>query len=380
MLQNIGNLHGVLLTPLDSPAQILSNTTATLNAAGESVAVIGYVNLSTGPGTSKVLSAAGSGKIHWCPGAGNVFSDAGTTLRLGINDVGATGLEDGTHDVFADLVGGTDTITDSEMAAVTMESGTKTITHGDLIAVVIEMTARGGADSVVVNRYSTAVGAISPHTTVDSGSGPAKLNGSPPRVGIEFDDGTIGWFDTCPPAISLGTGNIGTGSTPDEYALVFQVPFKAVAHGLWAWLTGVSAVDDFEVILYSDPLGTPVAQRTIAQDADLIDTTGNAQWSRPFTSAFTLEPNTTYAVAFRPTTGNTLSLSRLRFGTNGANLRKATMLGTNWSQYSRSDNSGAFGSQDTTFLPMLGVWLGQLSDDVGSGGGAASLIGGSLVR
>jgi len=43
--------------------------------------------------------------------------------------VASTGLEDGTFDVYADLVGGTDTITGSADQLTAMETGTKTITH-----------------------------------------------------------------------------------------------------------------------------------------------------------------------------------------------------------------------------------------------------------
>ena len=119
--------------------------------------------------------------------------------------------------------------------------------------------------------------------------------------------------------------------------------------------------------MYSDPLGgTPVAELTIAQDGDLGN---NETWfSRPTTTTYTLSPGTNYAIAVRPTTANTLSFYRFDLGTGGANLRKASTFGTTASTYSRSDNAGAFGTQVTTSLPLVGIWVDQLSDDVSSGG------------
>lgn len=366
-LQTFGDYKGALLCPYPIVA---STVASVMDAAGESCAAVGHVHLSTGPGTSKVLSSSG-GKIYFRATAAT-FSDGSTNLRVGVNDVGATGLEDGTHDAYGDWVGGTDTISTTALNAVAIETGSKTITHGDLIAIVVEMTARGGADSVSVATLGSAEQLL-PYGTIDTGSGPTKTNRFMPAT-IEFDDGTLGWLDYASshaPSFALWQSThaaFNTGTTPDEIALVFQVPFKAAAVGLFALIGGVAAADDFEVILYSDPLGTPVAERTFVQDSDLLSP-GGVYWSRSFTSAYTLNINTNYAIAVRPTTANSISLHYVDFGSGNGHLRNATMLGTNWSQYSRSDQTGAFASQDTTKLPCVGIRLHQLSDDVSAGGG-----------
>lgn len=373
-LQPFANQHGMLLSP-DVHAFISGGSISfTMDATGESATCVGYVNLSTGPSTSKVLSAAGSGKISWLAGA-ITFANGSTNLRIGINDVStATGLEDGTHDVYADLVGGTDTITASVVNTATMETGTKTIAHGDLIAVTLEMTARGGADSVVATG-TPAVAMQLPYSTSDTGSGPGKGSSGCPRVAIQFDDGTLGWLTLFAPAAYEAPTAFGTGSTPDEYALVFEVPFTATVTGVFADLDAVSSTDDFEMILYSDPLGTPVAERTIAQDPDVFSTAA-ALYTRNFATAFTLLPNTKYAIALRPTTANTLTFQRMNFGTGNAALRGLTPLGTNWSQYTRSDNTGAFGSESTTLLPRFGLWISEFHDGAGSGSSSGRIIGG----
>ena len=364
-LQTFGNGSGTLFVPMPHFPATWSEQATTTDAAGESCAAVGHLLLTTGPGTSKTISAAGSGKISWLAGS-VTFANAGTTLRVGINDVGATGLEDGTHDVYKDLVGGTDTITASVVNTATMGSGTKTITHGDLVAVVLEMTARGGADSVGVVRGdpSTSQSAM-PYGTADTGSGPAKIN-SLPFITVQFDDGTLGFFSTSGFACKVQNATaIGTGSTPDENALVFRLPFPAVASGLYARLASVSTANDIELILYSAPLGTPVAERTIAQDMDLVS--ASEHFSRPFTSTYNLQANTDYAIAFRPTTANTVNYRRLNFNTGNGNLRGATMLGTNWSFYSRTDQTGAFANQDITLLPVFGIWLSAFDDAVQTG-------------
>ncbi len=367
--QSLYNLQGMLLTPAPNNPEFLATVSNnTIDAAGESVTFIGHMLLSSGPGTTKTISSS-NGKIHWRPGA-NTFANASTNLRISIQDVGATGYEDGTPDVYADLVGGTDTITTSVINSTAMESGTKDITHGDLVAVSFELTARGGADSVIVTRTGTS--AIMPYCTEDTGSGPVK-RAALPLVTVEFNDGTLGWFSNDSTVWSHAVSTaFGSSSTPDEYALVFRLPFPATAIGLYARLSGVAATDDFEAILYSDPLGTPVAQRTITQDADL---TGLGQSYERSITAYSLLAATDYAVAIRPTTANTLSLTQYDYGSAG-HLRGATTLGTNWYLGTRTNQTGAF-TPNTNILPILGVRL--LAFDDGAGGGSSTPVGRALI-
>jgi hypothetical protein len=259
--QSFTNLQGVLLSPWPtSPEFLTSLSSTTIDAAGESGAAVGRMLLSSGPGTSKTISSAG-GKVFFRAGA-VTFANAGTTIRVGIQDVAATGLEDGTYDVRGDLVGGTDTITANAIKAVSMSTGSKSITHGDRVAVVIEAISRSGADSLVVNRSSTS--SSLPYSTIDSGAGPAK-SASIPMISVECDDGTLGWFAA--ESFAWNSENataFASNSTPDEHALIFEVPVTCSARGLMLRLGSVAATDDFEAILYSDPLGTPVAERTKA--------------------------------------------------------------------------------------------------------------------
>ncbi len=344
-------------------------TSATIDAVGESVSGIGRLYLEGGAG-SKTISSAG-GVIYVDFGATVTFANAATNLRVGIQDIGATGLEDGTFDVYADLVPGTDTIAAQGVRAIPMETGSKTISHGDLIAVTVEMTARGGVDTVSVNTGSVTSSSFGgfPYITTDTGAGPAKV-ATIPSFTVKFDDGTFGSlsFTSCG---NRSTGlSYNSGSTPDEYALIFRLPFPTTIIGAVADITQMASTDDFELILYSDPLGTPVAQRTLTIDADLVNYP-SAPWGYNlfFSSGYSISANTDYAIAIRPTTANSLLVSQINFNTGNSDLRKTTMLGTNWSRGSRTNQTGAFSSTNTV-LPRIGFYLNGFDD--GTGGSPSS--------
>jgi len=360
------SVHGLLNVVNPFPFRLKpAESNNTMDAAGESVTVIGIVALSTGPGTSKTISASG-GAIYWRAGSANTFANSGTTLRIGVQDVSA-GLEDGTFDVSADLVGGTDTITNSSIMGTLMETGTKTIAHGDTIAVSMELIARAGADSVIATAFAQGNQLVNSYLSADTGSGPVASQNIG-QFSLLFDDGTVGWILYNIPAL-VTTTTFGNGSTPDEYATIFQTPFANTIVGISAILDNVASTDTFEAILYSTPLGTPVAEVTITVAPTLVvSATADGTWEWLFTSPFTPAINTNYAVAIRPTSVNTISLFRLQFGTgNGAN-RAVTPLGTLWSEGTRSDATGAF-SSSLINLPCIGPIFGAFDDAVSAGGG-----------
>lgn len=365
-LQSLGG-SGWPLIPLVGgwPQMSYTNVANTLDAVGESVAMIGRVFLDTGPGTSKVLS---TGKIYFLA-TSVTFVNAGTTIRVGIQDVTmTTGIEDGTYDVFDDLVGATDDIVSGNFEAVTMSSGTKTITHGDTIAVVIEITARGGADTIRVNTAGATGSSQFPYCTLDTGSGPAKVT-QPPLCMIEFDDGTIGHFGEGTLVYELADISYKSDTAGvDEYALIITPPFTCVGRHLLMVGGEVDSGEDGELILYSDPLGTPVAERTATPDPDLYGSAGSSVQIGIYNMAtdFTFTAGVTYAIAYRPTTTGARTLRRVTLPT--ANARKATTLGTNWRQGTRLNNTGVF-TESAIILPVLGVLITQLDDGAGGGGG-----------
>lgn len=359
----------ILLTPfwgtdLDWPAA--PTNTTTLDAAGESIALIGRVHMEAGAGTTKTISAAGGGKIWWRSGGTVTFADGSTNLRIGINDVSAaTGVEDGTHDVYADLVGGTDAISTNTVYGTAMETGTKTMTHGDIIAAVIEMTGRGGSDSVQIARTNSSVAGNFPYSTVDSGAGPAKFTVFWLCVAFEFDDGTMGWIE-CAPSFVASTGGtalatFGNGSTPDEYGLVWSLPFGVQAIGMAAYMGNLASGDDFDLVYYSDPLGTPSSDRSVSVDPDIL-ALGSGWVCQPWATSITIAANAVHCLSVLPTTANSVALHGATFA--DAKLRRQLILGENSRLGTRSNVTGAF-AETTTSVPYIGLLIDGFHNGAG---------------
>lgn len=358
-------------------ADIAAGSALTINATGESLFSIGRVRLKAGSG-SKTFSSAG-GALYLPIGGSLVFANAGTTLRFGVQDV-ASGLEDGTFDVFDDYVPGTDTLTASQYNKVTMTSGSKTIAHGDLLAVGMELTARAGTDSInnapVTNIYESGRQLAYPITSHDSGAGPAKTIGGWTVV-IQFDDGTLGWIDGLPACLNLQGGTsvaYNSGSTPDEYALLGSFPYKCTLGMLAARISNVASVDDFELVLYSAPLGTPVAERTVAVTASDLGATDNSFVGQM--TPYDIPANTVIGIAMRPTTTNNISLVYYNLQTGNGALTAFSDFDS-MGLYSRTNQSGAFALVNALHVPNMYAWQTALDDGASAGGGshASAYIG-----
>lgn len=351
---------------------------STVDAAGEYVHMTGYCYLEGRTGT-KTISSAG-GKIHFLVGAATItFSNAGTNLRVGIQDTstsaGPPARGDGTFDVYDDLVGGTDTLTALTQKTATMSSGTKDITHGQLISVVIGMTSRGGTDSMKVRnvRGVDNLGAEIPNVVLET-SGPTFTGqASVPNVVIEFDDGTFGFL--------FGTWHTSTGavvtsvafnssSTPDEYLNVIEFPYPVDVLGLSVLIVPSAAAADFELILYSDPLGTPAVIETVSVSAENNLATSTARTCAVLLSTVrSLSANTQYGVAIRPTAATNVTIYTHDVG--AAAHWRGHDLGENCYLATRSNQTGAFSATTTRRVLGLSVCLAAFGDDAGGGGGGS---------
>ena len=197
---------------------------------------------------------------------------------------------------------------------------------------------------------------------------------------IEFDDGTYGFIDgalVLEPVLStnfFSTASIDTGTNPDEYALIFELPVPVTVDALMGVINPEATTSDFELILYSDPEGTPAAIETIAIDANQVAGAGIARrMVVPLTTPRALSANTKYAVAVRPTTTNNITV--LTYGVNDAAHWAAHSLGTNGYAGTRIDQTGAF-SPDTVQRVHLGFRVSALDDGTGSGSGGQRIFGG----
>lgn len=376
--------------PIEIPALIIkgqssvSSIAATMDAANEQVHLVGHIVLEGGSaGGPKTISSAG-GKIHWRSGA-VTWAAAGTTVRLGIQDLSTAtspAQGDGTHDVYEDLVQGTDTVAANTAYATAMGSGTKTIAHGDKIAVAFEMTVRNGSDSVVTTQYNPAYAPSAFQL-------PAVMLGTPtfarqvafPSVVIEFNDGTIGWVaPSCPILGGFGSASFHVNtSTADEYGNIFSPVAAMRSVGIVVNITPSSAAADFEICLYSDPLGTPVLIEAIAVDATQLGNpagfTGGSYFF--FSTEITLSVGTAYGITVRPTT--TTSLITYYQDVSVAAHWKAISLDDTCYAIRRLDNAGAFsdynGGTAKTRRMNISLLVDQFDDGAGGGGGGGMLQG-----
>lgn len=333
------------------PPVYVNSTTASpttqLNATGETCHLIGTILLENPLGGSKTISAAGGGSIVWRAGL-STLANAGTTFKVGIQDVSTASSPaqgDGTFDVEASFTGGGGGVSSNAVNTSTMTSGTKTIAHGDLVAITFSMTARAGADSILItnNLQVDTVAILLPTVTENTTGTYTRSTTSAPNAYIIFDDGTIGWFPGMKftaGSVTTETFNSGTG-TADEYGNFINYPHTFMALGIGAYVSFAGNSSDAELLLYSTPLGTPVVERTITVDATQLSNTATTQhYIHLFSSPFFLKANTDYGVTIRPTTTNNLSIYYQ--DTNNSTGGKTGTANSNCYAVRRLDNSGAF--------------------------------------
>lgn len=339
----------------------------TLNATGETCFMIGHVILENPLGGSKTISSAGGGSIVWRAGTSSI--SAGSNFKVGIQDVSTASTPaqgDGTFDVVASFT--TTGITTGAVNTSAMTSGTKTIANGDLIAIGFEMTTRAAPDSVIVsaaNVYTLGVSNIFPVVMDNTGGSYTRLTLTTPNAYIKFDDGTLGWLlgGGFPNNVSSLAYNSGTG-TADEYGNLLYCPGTFYAVGASINISAANTAD-YEVLLYSDPLGTPAVVSTVTVDATWLgaaSTSNNSNFA--FATPYLLKANTAYALTCRPTTANNITAYYSDPAT--ADAAKTLAVGSSCYAVRRLDNTGAFsdyngGTAKTRVMSMklLGSYIEQ---------------------
>lgn len=338
--------------PLFEYQGTVATTMRTIAAANVGLALIGNVYIDGRPSSPKTISSAG-GKIHWRPGA-VTFANGSTTLDIGIQDVDvATGQPvrpDGTFDVKKTLTGGTDTISANAINSTAMATGSKSIAQGDLIAVEWLMTARGGADSVVVSGYTNSNTVIQRPSDVLIGAGPtytATISDQATAV-IEFDDGTLGSFFAHPMQSGLWVDNaaetFSDSTNPDERGVIFQVPWQCKIDALGLrMITANATTSDSTLTLYSTPLGTPSSMVSKTIPAESLQNTSSGVVVIGLASEITLSPNTDYCLALRATGTTTVSIGQNTLGLQ--TWRTFFLGGVNTRKGTRDGGSGAFSEE-----------------------------------
>jgi hypothetical protein len=345
----------------------------------------------TGSGslTSGLLNASGDkyAFVFRCPKSGTldkaefllsaVGNNPDNGIRVSFQTVDATtGLPDGTQDEYRDITG---TLSAGWQVPGLMTSdgtdvGTKrTVTVNDTIAVVIEFVSFVASDSVSVGLITTITNnglSLSAYNADATTGTYSKASGSLPIVALKYDDGTYAIPVTgtvaCFPLTAYTATSFNSSSTPDEYAVRFQLPIAARIVGLWA---RVDPNDDFDLVLYN---GT-TAERTISFDKDILRSTAPGLLSGYFSSSYDVSANTTYRIAIKPTT--TTNIITYRWSATNNTLLGLIPGGIEWYESTRTD-AGSWTDADSN-RPFAGLIISGWETGSGSGssGGSFTFVG-----
>lgn len=368
--------------PFNRNVEFSNSSNALMDAAGERVAFIGRLHIHGRPAGTKTIDSSGSSSIGFIPGA-ITFANAGTSLTIGIQGVGTGGpiaQPDGTFGAQATLTGGGGGLTANTWKELAPTSGSSTLAHGDLVAVVFDMTARGGADSVVIlTGANTATPQYGfPVANLRTGGAWGTTVIGMPMVSLTFSDGTLGTLYGVGWAGLIATRTWSDATNPDERGNIFQVPFACKVAGIWLSMRTVDATSDYTVSLFSDPEGSPTMLDSVAVDAAQhgATATGTMAW-HPFDAEVELAANTDYCVAVRATGAGNIRYTELSVPSGVAGQRALWYPGgTSLRSVTRDGGSGAFGSSNTLLYNPIGVGISAVET---GGGGGGPLIGGRLV-
>lgn len=306
----------------------------------------------------------------------------GDTMKVSFQDVDlATGDPDGVADQFRTVaIGNGDDnvpITPGILSSDGTDNGTKrTVTQGQQFFVVIEFNAYvAGALNIVMRSAQTPSASGTAYATHFTAAW-AKLPGNLPLMAIEYSDGSFQPFPYVDPCVSGIAGeayNSGTtsGSGGDERGLIFQVPHSCKVRGFWA---NVDIDNDAEVVLY-DSDGASVLG-TMSLDPNVRTLTVAHVYHGTFATEITLQKDTSYRLALKPTTGSNVGLM---VGSVPSAAAMDAYPGGQACHYTARTDGGLW-AQTTTKRPFMGVILSALDDGATAGGGGMRGVGhGGLV-
>jgi hypothetical protein len=340
-----------------------SNTNVTMDAANEASIAIG--RMAWADGGSHTVDTSGSSSIQWRTGA-ITFANGSTVVKVGIGAAittagpparAANAADVITFDVNAAFTGGGGGVTNNTWQTSVPSTGTKTIAEGDLIAVSVQMTARGGADSVIQTSSTTGQGLIRPTLTSFTGGAYAASSALPNFI-IVASDGTLGWLHTSEVSSSRTARTWNSGSSPAEYGQLYNLPFPCKIYGIYGWLDPDA---DTDVVLYSAPLsGSPVAEKTVSIDANITPSATGRRFAEYFPAPYTYQANSDIAAVFKPGASN---ISAYYKTLNSATHRVADPWGT--SGYGISRASGAFANANSSLEHYyIGLIVGAFENGV----------------
>jgi hypothetical protein len=318
-------------------------TNTQLQAANNALEFIG--KLMTEDEGTHTLDTGGSSSMGFFVNSFTQFTAAGTSLSIGVADVdNATGpvcravrssgvITMGVKGVFLGNGGG---ITSNAYNNKVPTTGSKTMTHGDLVAFCLQLTAVAGGDLINFDYGLSQFTTLLRPTVV----GNLSARNATPNFIIRFNDGTYGWIDGSDIFATVQARGFNNTQTIKEYGQMFQFPFPMRIVGLY----GMSQLAvDHDLVLYTDPLGSPVAQRTVSMDGNTLGDSGAYFFYEMFASHYDVAANQPIGAVYKPTSASNLNVFYKTL--NNAAHRVTDPWGTNGSGISR--NTGAFTSTNS---------------------------------
>lgn len=304
--------------------------------------------------------------------AGTITDGSGTTRRTSLQDASATAGPPLQPDGSVDQSFTSTTMPTSDAWTTdTLTADRTNVAHGTLLSVVFDYSVFGSGTIlnyqgfVAISDASLQSGAVL--FTGTWAARPVNAN-----IILTAADGTIGWIEGGMPCASTTvTEALNTGTTPDEIALDFTPAHALEVDEVWAMVNPTSNSRNYEIILYEGV----TAQRTAVVDANTTQSIGSRINRRPI-APFTLTAGTTYRVAVKPTTANSISVSVI---TLADAAHRAAYGGTAMGYTSRSDAADPWDARTTTKVPLCGVGISGI--DVGGGtigGGARGVERGTV--
>lgn len=344
----------------------------TIDAANE--AGIWICEIETSDGGSHTIDTTGSSALGWRVGSSVTFANAGTTVKVGLAAADFTNGPPGraahasdviTFDVSKSLTGGGGGITASAWNEHVPDAGTMTIGYGDTVAFAVQMTARGGADSIsgMTGALPGVTMGFPVSTTFTGGAYAAPGTTALPNFVIRFSDGARGY-----PKNGFVASNTGTNQTwnntsgTKEYGNFLQFPFPGKLYGIAVFAT---ISDNLDLVLYSDPLGTPVAEKSVTIDANAISAAGARAHTKMFSSPYEFTANQLLFISAKPTSATNVIVPYLGFHVAADQFSQP--LGPNG--YAGNRNTGAFAAQNSSKDRFaIGALVSAFSDGSGAGG------------
>ena len=346
-----------------------------IDATGEKAAIVGNFWHPDGPGTYSIVRAGfrfGS----------TITKAGGSALTASLQDVSLTAgppiQPDETQDQTVAIANADATFAANTWHRTGAFSAARSVGFDDLLALVVEYDGGGrlGADTFRIGGITNG-GRQTQAASVNKVGAPAWAIPANyiPNVVFEVDDGSFGTFLGAFLASAITSTNFGETSTPDEYAVKFQVPVELTVDAAMFAYGLVS--QDAQFNLYSSDGSTVLM--TVNRDMNAVQSTSAYATEFVFSSEITLAANTNYYAAVKVSSGAT---------TTGGNRVVITVddadqiplhgwpLGACLS--TRSD-AGAW-SDTTTQIPLAQIRIASIHDGTGSGSTIRPHTGGKFQR